>query len=497
MASRERALGLLSVLPTPLLVLGSAHELFLRNQRELDGFVSVLTPFWWAAVLAAAVGFVLMLLQGRRWAHIALWAYHAAGAAFLVYSVLRALPWGDRIAAWTLDRGASVAILVLVYLAAVAWLRRYDPAIAVRPLAAFALVLLANEAWRMATRLERVHAPEAVSEAAPVLDGADPALPNVYHLVLDAFQPDHFDDAWPRDAPLSGFVYFRNARSLFPATAPSMSTVFTSHRDPHAPRFLRDALASPEALPRRLKAAGYRTVAYLPPNVYPEPGEAFEAVVWHQARLPPEQTRALHQWLFPRLWLAVTLPADVVDRLARANALGLPPDELRQMRTLKGSTVTQPIATLHAFERYLEQEASLPARGRYTLVHLLVPHNPFVLAADCSFTPGRTDVMTQSRCAARVLQRFLDRLEGLGRLRDSLVLVHSDHGDWKGGALEASQPALLLLKARGASGVLVRKEEPASLLDVTPTLLASLGLPGNPGQEGRMLLEDASERLER
>jgi hypothetical protein len=476
------------VLPTPLLVLGSAHELFLRNQHELDGFVGVLRPFWLAAGLAAAVGFVLTRLQGRRWGRAALWAYHAVGGTFLVYSVLRALPWGDHIAAWTLDRTASVLILLLVSGVVVARSARHDPAIALKPLAAFAVVLLAHEAWRMGTRLAPAPTAETAPEPAPAPTGTDPSLPNIYHLVLDGFQPDHFDDAWPRDAPLDGFVYFREARSLFPATAPSMASLFTSRRDVRGPRFLQDALADPQSLPSRLRAAGYRTVAYLPPNIYPEPIGGFDGIVWHTVRLPPEQTGALHRWLFPRLWLAVALPADLVDRFSGAATLGLPPDELRQMRSLKGSTLTQPVSTLLSFERYLDHEAALPARGRYTLVHLLVPHNPYVLAADCTFSPARTDVLTQSRCAALVLRRFLGRLEALGRLRDSIVLVHSDHGDWTGGPLQAGQPALLLLKPERASGAAVRRSEPASLLDVAPTLLAAVGLPGGPAYEGRTLL---------
>mgnify|MGYP001484368179 CR=1 FL=1 len=36
---RDRLIRFLSVLPTPLLILGSAHELYLRNQQELEGVV--------------------------------------------------------------------------------------------------------------------------------------------------------------------------------------------------------------------------------------------------------------------------------------------------------------------------------------------------------------------------------------------------------------------------------------------------------------------------
>jgi hypothetical protein len=491
--SGARTLALLSLLPTPLLVLGSAHELYLRNQLELEGYVSVLRPFWLGAIAAVAAGLVLAALRTRRWARAGWWAYQVAGAGFLLYSLLRALPWGDHLAAWVLDRLATSAVLVLVSLAAVARLTRLDPAVALKPLAAFAVLLAAQEAWRLGTRHEPPARGGTAATASPVLGGADADRPNVYQLVLDAYQPDHFDQAWPRGAPLDGFVYFREARSLYPATAPSMASLFTSRRQVAGPRHLQDALASPDALPRRLREAGYRTVAYVPGNVYPNPLEGFDAVVWHATGLAPEQARAMYRWLFPRLWAAVILPADLGDRLARAKGFGLSPEDLRQMRTLRASTPTQPLTTLSSFDRYLDQEAALPARGRYTLLHLLIPHDPFVLTEDCAFEPSRTNALSQSRCAALALQRFLRRLDELGRLRDSIVLVHSDHGAWSRERLDENTPALLLLKPAGASGVVVRRSEAASLLDVTPTLLAMVGVAASPRHEGRDLLGQGRE----
>ena len=70
--SRSRIVSLLSVLPTPLLVLGSAHELYLRNQQELDGVSGVLVPFWGGAGVAVALGLALVALAHRAWARTAL-----------------------------------------------------------------------------------------------------------------------------------------------------------------------------------------------------------------------------------------------------------------------------------------------------------------------------------------------------------------------------------------------------------------------------------------
>jgi hypothetical protein len=490
----RRTTLLLSVLPTPLLVLASAHELYLRNQRELDGAVSVLVPFWLGAAAVAALGAVLTALSRRGWARAALVAYHVAGAAFLVYSLLRASSWGGHLAAWVLDQTAGALFVLAVYGAAVALFARHDPRAIAKPLALFAAVLLAQEAFRLGTRLAPA-AGAAAPGAAPDLGATDPRLPNVYHLVLDGFQPDLFDHVWPNDAALDGFVYFRGARALYDATAPSMSSTFLSRR-PSPPDFMSEALASPDSLPARLRTAGYRSVGYLPPAVYPEHARVWDAVVWHGATLPPAAAAELHRSLFARLWLATTLPTGPVDRLLGKNLFGLAADDMRDLRNQRLSTLTQPIVTLLSFERFLRDEPQLPAAGRYTLVHLLVPHNPFVLTADCSQRDVRrgTDALAQSGCAALVMRRFLDRLRELGRMQGSVVLVQSDHGSnvrIEDGALVATehdQSALWLLKTHGASGPLVRRDEQVSLLDLTPTLLQVMGLPLRPSYEGRPLL---------
>ncbi len=494
MTARRLAL-LFAVLPTPLIPLGSAHELYLRNQRELDGAVSVLVPFWLAAAAVAVLGAGLTALAGRTWARVALVAYHAAGATFLVCAFLRASTWGEHLAAWALDQTAGAVLVLAAYAALVTVAARRDPRTIAAPLALFAAVLLAQEALRLGRRLEpapRARPPAAAPDPGPT----DPRLPNVYHVVLDAFQPDLFDRVWPDDAPLDGFVYFRGARALFGATAPSMSSTFLSRRQP-GPGGIPEALAAPDALPALLRAAGYRTVGYLPPSVYGEHPQAWDAVVWHEGTLPPAAAADLHRALFARLWLATTLPTGPVDRWFGKNPFGLSADDMRDLRNQRLSTVTQPLVTLISFDRFLGDEPSLPGTGRYTLVHLLLPHNPFVLTADCGQGDVRrgTDALAQSACAALVLRRFLDRLRELDRLRDSVVLVQSDHGSnvrFEQGVLvptENDHPALWLLKPQGAPGALVRRDEAVSLVDVTPTLLQVLGLAPAPRHEGRPRLE--------
>jgi hypothetical protein len=390
-----------------------------------------------------------------------------------------------------LDQSASVPLSLAAYLIALAALSRRDPAQVAGPLAVFAVVLLAQESWRLGTRLSAPYA-LAAEVTPPVLKGADASLPNVYHLVLDAFEPDIFDRVWPANAPLDGFVYFTRTRSFFGATVPSMATVFASLLPTGADRLLEAAFAADQSLLRRLGAAGYRSVAYVPPNIYPPKIDAFDAVVWHTASLPRAEAASLHRWLFFRLWLATVAPAGLINRVSGRNAFGFGADEMRSLTNQRVSVLTQPVTTVLSFERYLEHETELPESGRYTLIHLLAPHNPFVLAEDCRHRDIRaaTSEVDQSRCAVRLMQQFLGLLDRLGRLRGSLVLIHSDHGTITEppGPSPKDYPALFLLKPPQATGPLRRVDEAVSLLDVTPTVLRLLGLEGSPLHQGRALM---------
>ena len=81
----------------------------------------------------------------------------------------------------------------------------------------------------------------------------------------------------------------------------------------------------------------------------------------------------------------------------------------------------------------LEQEAELPATGRYTLIHLVILHSPEVLAADCSYgaAGSKTTQLEQAGCATKLLVDFVERLKELGRFDNSLVIAHADHGVYK------------------------------------------------------------------
>ena len=143
-------------------------------------------------------------------------------------------------------------------------------------------------------------------------------------------------------------------------------------------------------------------------------------------------------------------------------------------------------------------------RPVYAFIHVAVPHPPFALGADCSFTgrkgTSRAAYTAQARCGVAVIQRLLDRLRALDVYDRSVIVVTSDHG-WHvprgnhplrgvtspAGNLEfvASEAMpLLAIKPADATGPLRISRAPTAITDIPATVLDLLGLPNDafPGE---------------
>jgi hypothetical protein len=239
-------------------------------------------------------------------------------------------------------------------------------------------------------------------------------------------------------------------------------------------------------------------VGFVPRLMYEDHPSALDVAVYHDANLRGDDVRALHRPLFARLFAYRMLPLAAVERLARDHALAFDPDFLRSAQGQRLSTYAQPIVSRLSLEAFLEVEPGLPARGRYTLLHLLLPHNPYVLRGDCGHgtAASPTDLLQQTECSLRLLGRLLDVLERLGRLDGSVVFVHGDHGageTLREGRLVPDEAAylrtILLLKPAGGRGPLRQAREAARAADFAPTLLALLGVARDSPFDGRALEE--------
>lgn len=78
---------------------------------------------------------------------------------------------------------------------------------------------------------------------------------------------------------------------------------------------------------------------------------------------------------------------------------------LRDAHYQRLSVLTQPLLAVRSLHCFVATESPLPARGRYTFIHVLLPHGPDLLHDDCRVeTASRpTDLLDQSQCTLRLL----------------------------------------------------------------------------------------------
>ena len=152
----------------------------------------------------------------------------------------------------------------------------------------------------------------------------------------------------------------------------------------------------------------------------------------------------------------------------------------------------------------------------YTLIHVAIPHPPYVVDADCSFIgperPSRPSYADQARCALSVVRDLFDQLRALGVYDRTAIVLTSDHG-WNVlrpdhplegvntpagdlGEVAARAMALLAVKPAGSSGPLQTSYAPTAITDVPATILDLMRLPNDrlPGQSALQIDPNVSRR---
>ena len=500
-------LAVMSLVSTPLLVfISSSNRLYVDNRAQLSYEPAVLWPFVELFAMTAALGAVLYV--SSRWApfRYALWSYYLAGPFFLVFRFLYGATERLPFLSWmTHTQPGASAFLVFFAVAVIGLGWKVRPRVAVTSLAAFGVALLMGEAWVFLDAFPTRGAEVRSSQPTTKTDAAN-ALPSIYHIVLDGFQTDMFaqDLSAEIEAALGGFTYFPNNRAVYHLTETSLASTFGSKRyayDKAKWEFQDDALNGESSLIYRLNERGYLTSAYLP-AVRETQMRILDVLVRHEdharASLNEMNTSA-----FLRLWSYSQIPRGLREWFWTEGDL-LDPDstDLKRMEEGRFLPYSGPVISALSFSRLMKEEKDLPPQGRYTFIHLLMPHPPYVLRGDCSYqeSGAKTDMRQQTRCTMRLLLEFVDVLRQLGRFDESLMVVHGDHGEAyrvKNGVLVESRSrslrALLLIKPIGK-----RKQDgfevsnlPSSLLDVTPTILECVGLGASADLEGRSLTEAA------
>ncbi|MGH9163281.1 MAG: sulfatase-like hydrolase/transferase, partial [Vicinamibacteraceae bacterium] len=294
-----------------------------------------------------------------------------------------------------------------------------------------------------------------------------------------------------RRKQLAGFRFYPRATTPFGRTELALSALFAGAPYDYSGEpieYMSEAFTGRRSLLTRLKELGYWSVGYLQ-RVYPRGAPSpFDETYFHSDITDLSQDSGVDR-LFLSLWLYATFP----------RALGRPLVPEQTWEQLETGTLLPdeaPVRSLHGFRKLIAVEGSRrppPDAPRYVFAHLILPHVPLVLKADCTVQPGRdTTVLAQSECTLRTLLEVVGALEQRRRLRDALILIHADHGARhvvrNGELAEASGGSyglewswgrarpLMLIKPAGvaAEAPLAIDERPADLYDVFPTILDSV-----------------------
>ena len=333
----------------------------------------------------------------------------------------------------------------------------------------------------------------------------DKRLPNIYHLFLDAYSHSVFAENIKEKnlaKEMTGFHFFKNTRSNHMATPLSRGSFMTGKLNDYSKKsvhyYMYYQWVGPESILTRATNKGYRLSSYAD-NPIQTPKNLAHFYRFSSADMYNTSLSNLLD-----LWLVRVSPVFLRQYLF-INNQGL----FSYFDVLKsGLDRLGPVLQVRLFERFLEDEEKRPASGQYVYLHLFLPHWPHHMNAECRPTMKKTDYYNQSKCATEVIARFIKRLKELGRYNDSIIVIHSDHG--QNGIVNPQERKLELeqypvgkdLKSRALMAIKPPKsEEPFAvkeglyqLLDLAPTVAKLAAIP-LPNAEGRSLFPLPKEQL--
>jgi hypothetical protein len=467
----------LSLLATPvLLFISTSIPLYLDNQSELGHQISVLAPFVSLVLITSAIGALVWMLPESKARAISLWLYYLAGPCFLLFSLVK------NYSIFNLNQPGGFYFLVGAYLSLSIFLAyRINVRLVSGFIALLAIMFISADLGRFALNETTREENKPVSNELITNN----SLPNIYHIILDAYQSDIFETTIDNqlESDLAGFTFYSDTSSLYNMTSWSIPSVFLGaayNFDSSLLEYQHKAFNEEDSLLKLLKDNDYSTFALMR-NLYPRKIPLFDSVLYHDENInikPIDNTNS-----FISLWVYRNMPDFVTANLANRN-LFIDRKDITAFDKKVFLSDTAPLESFLSFRNFIRTEKSLPAHGRYTFIHLLMPHSPYVFSSDCS-KYGGSDVVEQSRCSTKLIVKLIEVLKSLKRFEESLIIIHGDHGDfytYNDSILEKtkqrSHKTLLLMKAGGVDATkgLRISNRKTSLLDILPTVGEFIGI---------------------
>ena len=347
---------------------------------------------------------------------------------------------------------------------------------------------------------------------------------NVIHIVLDGFLSETFAEVIERepdtfDNDFSGFIFFADHLGAFPTTKASMPAMLTgiAYRneiplDPFISANIRD-----RSIFSVLAGHGYHinSVSFIGHDHPPASLPNGQTTVRYTIPTPYGSYRDYVQFAAVQLVdlsLFRHVPHGFKSRVYNDQAWLLE-SRYSERRRGRNAGPSNHVAFLTDFAARMTVALDEPV---YTLIHVAIPHPPYVVDADCSFIgperPSRPSYADQARCALSVVRDLFDQLRALGVYDRTAIVLTSDHG-WNAlrpdhplegvntpagdlGEVAARAMALLAVKPAGSSGPLQTSYAPTAITDVPATILDLMRLPNDrlPGQSALQIDPNVSRR---
>ena len=379
--------------------------------------------------------------------------------------------------------------------------------------------------------------PIATPDSEPQVDAPGWSLPpeeiyqlsrdqNVIHIVLDGFLSETFAELIERepdtfDRDFSGFIFFADHLGAFPMTKASMPAMLTgiTYRNEMPLDSFISANIRDGSIFSVLAGHGYHinSVSFIGHDHPPASLANGQTTVRYTIPTPYGSYRDYVQFAAVQLVdlsLFRHVPHGLKSRVYNDQAWLLE-SWYSERRRSRNAGPSNHVAFLTEFAGRMTVARDEPV---YTLIHVAIPHPPYVVDADCTFIGpergSRPSYADQARCALSVVQGLFNQLRslGLGVYDRTAIVLSSDHGWYElrpdhplegvqtpAGDLDevaARAMALLAVKPAGSSGPLRTSYAPTAITDVPATILDLMRLPNDrlPGQSALQIDPDVSRR---
>jgi hypothetical protein len=375
---------------------------------------------------------------------------------------------------------------------------------------------------------------------------------NVYHILLDSYQSEAYPYFLAQTPELNQppFTYYPEFRSAAARTYFSMAELFASDFYPPGllPESWHNAALQSGGLMGYLANSGVRLSVYArdPEQCYEGTSAVCKLTLdIKRALLGDSRARQTAADLWFLKLIPTSLKRELNARFASQDEGASDSDSFSDWdygfsisEALSPSNMPrdrdEPYFSVQQFMQILADEDSRPATGQYVFAHVILPHTPYVLDRECNYV-GRAAAQTQTdqerylqqvQCAHKLLALLVKKLESLGRLDDSLLIVQADHGHywqpadlgvlyqyhpmdvsvqkvvddkadsstWPSEMIETRASALLLIKFPGQSAA-SRSNKPVQMIDIAPTILRYFNI--DPGSMRGMPIQTMPDSLAR